>query len=294
MKTFEYTAAESIMHASEQLSRWSGSASILAGGTDLLIALRHANGSSPKCLIDISRIPELRGITLKGDTVTIRPLTVHAELEKSSCICLHAPFLSRAASMIGSPQIRNRGTVGGNIMNAATCADTVPPLIALGAGISLKSVRGTRRMPLEQLFTAPYATTAATDEILEEIVFPVLPTGATSAFIKLGRRNALSIARLSIAAVLEFDSGGKIKDARIVPGAAFPTWRRMSEAEHLLRGEIPSTKLFEDAGKAVAAAMISETGMRWSTAYKEPVLVTLVTRALQECECCRRKEQFER
>jgi len=291
MNAFEYIRAESKTHACEMLARWSTGASVLAGGTDLLLTLRRSNGSSPKAIVDISEIREMEGISARDGSVTIGPLTVHATIERSECIRSCAPLLSIAASMIGSPQIRNRGTIGGNIMNAATCADTIPPLIALGATVTLKSVRGSRRMPLEQLFTGPYVTVSEPDEILEEISFPKLSANSTSAFIKLGRRNALSIARLSVASILVFDGKGRIREARIVPGAAFPTWHRISDAEQLLRGEVPSVKLFEAAGRTVAGAMIAETGRRWSTAYKEPVLAVLVARALQQCNDLRKKER---
>ena len=291
MKAFEYIRAESKAHACDMLARWSTGASVLAGGTDLLLTLRRANGSSPKAIVDISRIREMEGVSAADDSVTIGPLTVHSSIQRSEYIRANAPLLSVAASMIGSPQIRNRGTIGGNIMNAATCADTIPPLVALGASVSLKSVRGSRRMPLEQLFTGPYVTVASPDEILEEISFPKLPPKTSTSFVKLGRRNALSIARLSVACILMYDGKGRILEARIVPGAAFPTWHRIADAEQILKGEVPSAELFEAAGRSTAGAMIAEAGRRWSTAYKEPVLAALVARGLQQCNNLPGKER---
>ena len=129
----------------------------------------------------------------------------------------------------------------------------------------------------------PYVTIARRDELLTEIRFPKLSLAATSSFIKLGRRNALAISRLSVAAVLLKNEAGILKDARIVPGAAFPTWQRVTEAENMLIGKMPVAELFEEAGKKVSEVMITCTGRRWSTEYKEPVIAVLVKRALEAC-----------
>lgn len=168
-------------------------------------------------------------------------------------------------------------------MNAATCADTVPPLIALNAEIKLTSSSGERSISLSEFFVEPYTTTARHDEVLTEIRFQKLPQHARSSFIKLGRRNALSIARLSVAAVLVKNSDGVVTDARIVPGAAFPKWQRIASAENLLIGKTLSRELMVEAGKKVSEAMISFTGRRWSTEYKEPVIAVLVRRVLEAC-----------
>jgi CO/xanthine dehydrogenase FAD-binding subunit len=237
----------------------------------------------PKVIVDISRITGLRGIEEREGMIVIRPLTTHAMVHRSPVVRQHAAFLARAASWIGSPQIRNRGTVGGNIMNAAACADTVPPLVALGATVTLGSARGSRTLPLADLFVEAYRTRADADEILTAVCFKALPAGARSSFIKLGRRNAVAIARLSVAAVLVRDDRGRIAEARIVPGAAFPTWRRVPAAEEMLLGEQRSERLFAAVGERISAAMIAATGRRWSTEYKEPVLGVLVKRALEHC-----------
>jgi carbon-monoxide dehydrogenase medium subunit/xanthine dehydrogenase FAD-binding subunit len=138
-------------------------------------------------------------------------------------------------------------------------------------------------MDLADLFLEPYKTRATAAELLTEIRFPVLPPRSGSAFVKLGRRNALSISRLSVAAVLTFSQDGVIAGARIVPGAAFPVWRRAIRAENVLVGERPSPQLFSGAGAAVSTMMLELTGRRWSTPYKEPVIGVLVKRALELC-----------
>ncbi len=283
MKAFDFISVETIAEACNVLSRLGPDASLLAGGTDLLIGLRRPSAKPPKVIIDISRVAELHGIgELNGD-VLIGPLTTHSHLLRSGTLRRFSPLLPAAAASIGSPQIRSRGTIGGNLMNAAACADTLPPLVALDAAVALQSASGRRELPLAKLVVKPYQTRANPDELLAAIRFKKLAPPARSAFIKLGRRNALAISRLSVAAVLELGDDGKITDARIVPGAAFPTWRRVTSAEELLLGQKPSDRLFAAAGQKVSEEMIKETGRRWSTEYKEPVIAVLVRRALQQC-----------
>jgi xanthine dehydrogenase iron-sulfur cluster and FAD-binding subunit A len=283
MKPFEYIAARTIAEACGVLAEHGAEARVLAGGTDLLIELRRGSRKAPRVVLDISGVGELAGIADSDGTITVGPLTTHADLARSGAVQQCAPLLAAAAAAIGSPQIRARGTVGGNIMNAAACADTVPPLIALGATVTLQSHAGRRELPLAELFVKPYETKGRPDELLTSVRFPKLGPGARSAFIKLGRRNALAISRLSAAAILDFGADGRIIEARIVPGAAFPTWQRVAAAEQMLVGEKPSAKLFAAAGQKVSEEMIKATGRRWSTEYKEPVIAVLARRALEEC-----------
>ncbi len=168
-------------------------------------------------------------------------------------------------------------------MNAATCADTVPPLVALGATVTLQSRTGCRELALADLFLKPYQTKAKPDELLTAICFPKLPPDARSAFIKLGRRNALSISRMSVAAMLRVgrrwqNHRGAHRARRGVPDVAAG-----AEAEQMLLGEKPTARLFAAAGQKVSEEMIKVTGRRWSTEYKEPVLAVLVRRALEQC-----------
>jgi CO/xanthine dehydrogenase FAD-binding subunit len=283
MKAFEYIAATTLAEATDVLASFGPDACVFAGGTDLLIEFRRPAAKMPRVVLDISRVKELQGAEERNGSIVIKPLVTHAMLQRSSLIQEHATLLSTAASWIGSPQIRNRGTVGGNIMNAAACADTVPPLIALNAVVTLRSKAGSRSMKLDELFLKPYQTKARPDEILTEIRFPKLPKGAVSCFIKLGRRNGVSISRLSVASILVCDEAGRIRDARMAPGATFPRWRRVDEAEQMLVGERGSSDLFRAVGNKVSQSMIAETGRRWSTEYKEPVIAVLVRRALEEC-----------
>ena len=283
VKPFEYFAPQSLEKACALVAEFGATGRILAGGTDVLVELRKSPAESPGAIIDVGRISTLRGIEESGDSIIIKPLTTHTELLQSELIGRYAALLKMAAAGIGSPLIRNRGTVGGNIMNAAACADTVPPLMALNAEVKLRSATGERVVSLARFFVKPYVTVAERNEILIEIRFPKLPANAQGSFVKLGRRNALSISRLSVAAILQKSGSGVIVDARIVPGAAFPKWQRIPEAEKLLLGQKGSKESCIQAGKKVADEMISLTGRRWSTEYKEPVIAVLVRRALESC-----------
>jgi len=283
IRPFEYIAPGDLERALAALSERAPDAKVLAGGTDLLLEMRRPGVVTPRVVVDIGRLNELRGIAEINGSVVVGPLVTHAETSSSPSIRRYANLLSAAASAVGSPQIRNRGTVGGNVMNAAPCADSVPPLIALGARVTLRSARGSREVDVADFFVKPYVTVALPDELLTEIRFPKLPPGTRSSFVKLGRRNAVAIARLSVAAVLAQDKRGVITDARVVPGSAFPIWRRVGEAERLLIGEKPSAELFSLSGRIASEAMVAATGRRWSTEYKERVLPVLVRRALESC-----------
>jgi CO/xanthine dehydrogenase FAD-binding subunit len=284
MKSFEYLIPYDIKDLCKLLEDFGPDIKILAGGTDLLIEMRKPSAQSPKVIVDMSRLPDLKGIEEFDKFIRIKPLTTHTEILQSNIIQQFAPILRQAVLTIGSPQIRNRGTIGGNIMNAAACADTVPPLMALGAELKLRSAEGERIIPIMDFFNKPYHTVALRHEVLTEIKFPKLPNAAKSAFIKLGRRNALAISRLSVAVILRTDSNDVIEGACIVPGAAFPTWQRVKEAEIILIGKKSSKEIFAEAGRKVSEVMISFTGRRWSTEYKEPVVAVLVRRALEACQ----------
>jgi CO/xanthine dehydrogenase FAD-binding subunit len=283
MRPFRYIVPGSVHEAVAALHEYGGTARVLAGGTDLLVEWRRSGVRMPGVVVDISRIDALRTISLEGPDILLGPLTTHAKVMRSDLIWSGAALLASAASTIGSPQIRNLGTLGGNIMNGAPCADTVPPLIALGATVTLSSADGDRECHLSGFFNRPYATVATGEELLTGIRFPALPPGTKTSFVKLRRRNALSIARLSVAAVVSVDDAGVIIDARIVPGAVHPVWKRAMEAENLLIGRFPSRTLFAEAGRVLSEVVVRETGRRWSTEYKEPVIAALVRRTLENC-----------
>lgn len=290
MRRVDFHRPASLDEALALRARWGGECAVLAGGTDLLIALREQSGSRPPLpVIDLTGIEALRGILESGparDVVRIAPLTSHDAIERSALLRSAAPLLCQASSTVGSPQIRHRGTIGGNIANAASCADTMPPLVALGAILTLSSRDGTREVPVSEFTAAPYRTLLGGAEIITAITFPALAANERSAFLKLGRRNALSISRLSVAVVLEQDDAGRIRHPRIAGGSILPAVRRFPEAESCLEGAAsaadgPPDEAIRAAAAALTAAMVRETGRRWSTPYKEPVAQAMVARTIR-------------
>jgi carbon-monoxide dehydrogenase medium subunit/xanthine dehydrogenase FAD-binding subunit len=206
----------------------------------------------------------------------------HTAISSSPLIAESLPALARASSLVGSRQIRNRGTVGGNIANASPCADTVPALLLYDAEVVLMSAAGTRRVPLSQFVLGPYKTALGPGEILHSIACKKDSGRVGWSYIKLGRRQAVNISRMTLAVTLESGSGNKIMSARISAGSVFPASSRMPRVEKMLIGEAPSRELYHRAAETAAELMIEESGPRWSTPYKKPVLIALLTRALEE------------
>jgi CO/xanthine dehydrogenase FAD-binding subunit len=285
MHKFHFINPQSLVEALEYLSQYGKEAKIIAGGTDLLVQLRNEDDKlvGIKFLVNLDSLPNLRQIKIDEDYISIGALVNHAEIASSKLIWDKVSFLSKAASMIGSPQIRNRGTIGGNLINASPAADTVPVIIALDAEVILQSLTGSRKLPVRELFLKPYETCIKHDEILTEIKFQCLPEGSKTSFIKIGRRNALVIARLNLAVSLKTDEKGIIKDIRIAPGSVMPLPCRVIEAEKLLIGQTPNEEIINRASKKVADTMVEKSGIRASTIYKKPVIEAITRRAIWEC-----------
>lgn len=284
MLRYNYYRPASVKEACELLNRYQDEAKVIAGGTDLLVQVRSEDKklAGMKAVIDITHINELRHIHEADGVIKIGPIVTHDQIYNSPMLRSAAPLLPVACNTVGSPQIRHRGTIGGSICNASPAADPVPALVALDAEVKLESVRGERVVPMVSIFERPYKTNIAADELLTEISFKRLTDASKTAFIKLGRRKALAIARMNVAVVIELDDQGVVTEARIAPGSVLPTPGRVPEAEAVLVGQKPTPELIEMAGNKVAAAMIEKSGVRWSTPYKEPVIAVLTRRALNQ------------
>jgi CO/xanthine dehydrogenase FAD-binding subunit len=276
---FEYISPGNVEELLSVLSQWGAEARILAGGTDLLVNLKKGE-KAPKLLVDITRIRELNQIRDEGRYISIGATVTHAQLTGSGLIQREVPFLSEAARAIGSTQIRNVGTIGGNIANASPAADTLPPLVALNAeGLIFKSGEE-QHISLAKLFVGPYKTILASGDMIAGVRFSKIPPWTGTSFLKLGRRKAMTIARISIAVALTVGEDERIQEARICPGAVMPFPARIIQAEDFLRGKFPKGDIFQRAGRIVASEMLRISGPRDSTPYKEPVLSILVQRAL--------------
>jgi len=251
----------------------------IAGGTDLVVALRQ-RGPWFDRLVDITAVPELLEITETPDHLRIGAAVTFARAAAHPRLRAAAPMLVEACLTVGSPQIRNTGTLGGNVINAAACADSLPPLVALDAQAHIVGEDGERIVSITELVTGPHQTTLRAGELLTYFTFPKLPAGARSTFIKLGRRNAQAISRLSVAAVGRIDSAGVIDNVHLALGAAQPHTERLTQVEATLQGQRPSPNLLAAAGKMASNVVVESTGRRWSTEYKEIVIQGLVEQAL--------------
>jgi CO/xanthine dehydrogenase FAD-binding subunit len=278
--TFEYKIPETVEEAIELLWQANGKAKVIAGGTDLVIGLRNGD-HSPRVIIDVTKIENLRKIEEKNGTISIGAAVTHSEMAVSPLVKKYGKVLSDAASEIGSPQIRNLGTIGGNIVNASPAADTIPPLMVLNAMGRVMSKEGEKQVPIYQLFKGPYKTNLKPYELLTQITFPKLPPEVKYSFVRLARRDAMAIARMSVAVVLQIGKN-RIEDVRIAVGSVTPTPQRISEAESLLKGKLPDKGSLEKASLKVSDTMIRQSGIRPSTSYKKPVVEALFIRAMRK------------
>jgi CO/xanthine dehydrogenase FAD-binding subunit len=280
ISTFDYKTPNTIEEAIELLWQAEGKAKLIAGGTDLVIGLRSGD-YTPQSIIDITRIEELRKIREKNGAVSIGAAVTHSEIASSPLVKKYGKILSDAASEIGSPQIRNLGTIGGNIVNASPAADTIPPLMVLNAMGRVVSRGGEKEVPLSQLFKGPYETNLKPHELLVQITFQKLPPETKSSFVRLARRDAMAIARMNVAIILQIGKN-RIEDVRIAVGSVTPTPQRMSEAETFLKGKLPDQRSLQKASLKISETMIQRSGIRTSTSYKKPVVEALFMRAVKK------------
>lgn len=280
MQSLQYKKPRSLDEALSLMSEHAGKIKPYAGGTDLMVQLRagEKRAKEIEILLDCAGIVEMRGIEQKSGWIQIGAMTTHMELTQSELIQQNVKFLADAAATVGSPQIRNVATIGGNVLNGSPAADTVSPLAALDAVLIVHSKDGMRECPMGDTYCVTKEVRLAPDELVTKIVFPELK-GYQTVFLKVGRRKALAISRLNVAVALKLERG-VITGARIAPGCVFVVPERVERAEALLLNEQPERGLFEEVGKAVAEEMVRKTGVRWSTDYKKPVLTALTQRAL--------------
>jgi CO/xanthine dehydrogenase FAD-binding subunit len=279
---FDYKIPRTLKEACDLLWDYGDTARLIAGGTDLVIALRNGD-LNPSCLIDVTNIPELRKIEEKDGRVSIGSAVTHSEIVSSLLVRRYGRILSEAASEIGSPQIRNVGTIGGNIINASPAADTLPPLMVLDAVAQVTSREGEKEVPLHRLFKGPYETNLKPHEILVNVSFKKIASGAKTSFVRLARREAMAIARMSVAVLLQREKGKRqIKEVRISLGSVTPTPQRITDVETILRGKTPNEERLKMASRKISEVMIRHSGVRPTTSYKAPVVEALFMRGFRQ------------
>jgi len=245
MQNFDFFSASTVEEGLDYLFERQEQCRVIAGGTDLIPLLRTQE-TCPNHVLDILNVEALRGIAEEGDRIRIGPTTTFTEIMGSDLLQRTVPLLVQAASSVGAPQIRNRGTVGGNIATASPAADVLPALTALGAILEVRSrTSGTRVLPLTEAMEVPYATRLRPDELITGVFVQKPLPGTCGAFEKLGRRRALARARMNMTVILRKDEDGRVAEARIVPGAVMPVARRMNEVESILQGKIPDEARIE-------------------------------------------------
>lgn len=280
MSVFTYARPSSADEAVELLNDPACLSYPLAGGTDVMVRVRKEPVWFQR-LVDVSRLPELKRIERQNGSLVLGAGVSYTEAMESELVQRHATCLAEASRTVGGPGIANMGTLGGNVANAAVCADGVPPLICLEARAHVRNKDGERVVPVEALLTGPHRTSLQPGDLITHFTLPISPEGARSAFLKLGRRNAQAIARLNVAAAGRVGEDGRIDYVRLAIGAATPTARRFVEVEAMVLGEHPSEALFVAAGRKAAEVMIQIAGRRWSTEHKERAIQAMVARALR-------------
>ncbi len=251
------------------------------GGTDLLVRMR-GGFVSPCGLLDLTGIPGFGDIRVADGCVVIGAGATHAALASDERVRTHAPALARAAGMIGSPAIRNRGTLGGNLANASPAADTVPPLFVLGAEVALQGPGGTRWVPIEDFATGPGRTVRAAAELITAVRFPARGPDVRSAFQRLGTRKALAIARVSVAVGARVKADGTLREVRVALGAVGPTVLRARETERILEGARWGEEVARMACEAIQREALPITDLRAGEAYRREMCGVLLRRAVGE------------
>ena len=275
-----YINATSIEEALQALAEHGSKARIVAGATDLILEMELGVRKGIETLIDVTRIPGLGKITLgKDGLVHLGPLVTHNDCAVSDLLRKRALLLAQAAWQVGAPQIRNRSTVAGNLITASPANDTIPPLMALGASVVLRSVHGERSVPLAEFYTGLRKTVMQPDEMLVDINLPALPKSARGAFMRVTLRRAQAISVVNAAAIAYF-SGEKVKHAVITLGAVAPVIIHAKAAEDFLTGRMLTAKNIAHAAELAQQSAKPIDDIRGSAAYRSQMVKVAVTQVL--------------
>ena len=278
MERFEYLTPTSIDEAISLMASHGERARLIAGGTDVMVKLKEGK-ISPRYLVSLRRIQGLDQIVYKEGELRIGALVTHRMLELSPIIRRDFPILTDAVTHIGSVQIRNVATIGGNVVNAVPSADGAIPLITLGANVRLRGPKGERTMALEEIFIGPGQTLLDPGEVLIEFIVPKLPPRTGAAYVKHTRRAAMELPLLGVAVLISLGADGSTcTGARVVLGVLAPTPMRARSAEEILEGQTITENLLRKAGKAAAAECKARDSIRGEAWYRREMVEVLVPR----------------
>ena len=280
----DYINVSTLAEAKQILAERRETARVVAGATDLILELERGARKGVETLVDITRVPGLSEIALDGEGwLHLGPLVTHNHCAGSKLVVERALPLAQAGWEVGAPQIRTRGTVAGNLVTASPANDTISPLMALGAVLTLTSARGDRRVALRDFYMGVRRTVLRPDELLTDIAFPALKVGERGMFVKLALRRAQAISVINVTVILDFGAvGGQVvKAARVTLGAVAPTIIHAPEAEAYLAGKTLTSEVIECAGELAALAASPIDDFRAPADYRREMVGVIARRALQ-------------
>jgi CO/xanthine dehydrogenase FAD-binding subunit len=283
------------LHEASRLLKDNGAGGrFLAGGTDLVIAIKE-KGLVPKYLVDLKKVPGLSGIQENVDgSITIGALTTMREIETDPLLSKKYPFLCQSAAEVGSIQIRNRATVGGNMANATPSADVAPSLIALDAIAKIVGAAVERTVALEEFFRGPGQSIMSPEEILTEIIIPKTSPQLVGEYIKFSPRDMMDLAYVGVAVIYNLAADKRCNGVRIVLGAVAPTPIRARQAESVLEAQILTESLATTAGEEAAKASKPISDVRSSADYRRAMVSAMTKRAILNAAAGPAKSWVER
>jgi len=279
----QYFAPKTLKEATEILSRYSPNIKIIAGGTDVLVDYFDRLYEIERWM-SLKNLDELKKIEINNDRVEIGALITHDELEKSQIIQTYFPPISQAAWDVGSPQIRNMGTIGGNIANSSPAGDLLPPLIAYNAVFKLTSQNETREVPAQDFFLGPKKNVLRKNEIIEKIIIPMPQKYTYGKWFKVGKRNALIISSITLALVITFDDNAHIKTVKCCLGSVAPVPVEISQIQPLMVGKRLNELDYSQIGRVVSENISPIDDIRGTKEYRIEVAKNLTVNALNEIE----------
>jgi len=276
MIDYDYKKPDSLKDVFGLLKEYGPKATLIAGGTDVMLDIRNKK-LSPDVLISLRGLKDLSYIK-KNSGYHIGAMTTHRMLERSDVVMTDLSALHDGSKKIGSVQIRNVATIGGNICNAAPSADTAGPLLALDTTVVLEGLGGERKVPIAEFFTGPSKTVRKTEEVLVEFEIPGKMEGFGSAYWKHSRRKAMDLPILGVAVAIKFSEKDIISDARIALTVAAPTPIRAYSAEDFLKGKNVNDEVLKEAGKIASSEASPRDSLRGKKWYREEMIEVFVPR----------------
>ncbi|HBB15506.1 MAG TPA: hypothetical protein DCZ97_00355 [Syntrophus sp. (in: bacteria)] len=279
---FDYFMVTTFEEALELLQKYHGQIRPLAGGTDLFIAMKEKD-AHPENILDLKGIKGFDFIREIEGGIEIGALATIRSIETSPLIKQRFPLLSEAAGKLGSVQVRNRATIGGNLCNAAPSAETAPPLICLQAEAEVIEISGIRRVPLEEFFTGPGQHVLNGSGLMRSIIVPFTPENCGGVYFKYSPRKAMDLAVVGVGCVLTLDAEKKrCLNSRIVLGAVSPIPLRVRKAEAMVNGREITEKEIEEAGVVASQEANPITDVRGSAEYRREMVKVFVKTGIRE------------